>query len=354
MKVSDIQQATKILNKISNQSSISELFRCVELTSNGFRTCSEYGNCEVWIDLPIQGPLLINTAAFTSVINSLPSSSDIEFRQTNEKLSWSSGSAKGHWALNSFTQSIPLIPSNKDFTWIPSSEFADALDLASSACQSMTVSIGLFGVIFEVVDNRLRLSSSNSISLATSSIPLDGYPIRETITIRPPIPSILSMLLKENKEMQVAIDKDGIYCLSKSGAVQLPLSPPLELSLGDVIAKYQNAEHIAKIEAKAISQFLNRAKALSDKNLPVEVSLQVSQGKLLLEQKSAASSSEEYFLCQGIDPSKTFDSVVLPLNLMQTSLGHATEAVLDHLGGNVLVLRGEKPQFMHIVGGKSK
>ena len=355
MKVDNLQKACKLLIKISNQSSMTELFRCTEIGPDAMRAMSEYGNIEYF--QPVEGmttQVLVNTLAFNAVISSLDPGSDIEFTQNPTQLNWKSGSAKGHLSYPAPVQAIPTIPPDKNFSWNPPKEFPVSLMLASTACQSVAVSIGLFGVVFEpLATGQLRMTSSNNNSLATTQVSLEGYPTTETVTLRPPVPVILSTLLELEPKALLDISKEGIFILSPSFIAQLPLSSALEHSVGQVIDRFTTENEQTAIDPKAISTFLGRAKSLTDKNLPVEIRLQVTEGKLLLQQLSGAASTEQYFLAAGISTDKSFNSVVLPFNLLAPSLEHTEFAVLDYLAGNILVLKGSKPNFRHIVGGKA-
>jgi len=355
MKASILQRASKLLLKFSNNSSMSELFRCMEVSPDGFRAISEWGSIEMWQENPdIKAPILVNTAAFCAVVNSLSPDTELLLDPTPEQLNWKAGSAKGHLAYPSIQQQIPLISSSKNFTWTPPKDFPDALELAVTACQSMTVSIGLYGILVENTNGNIRMTSSNNTSLATSKVSSVGYPTTETLTLRPPVPHILATLLRADSTAKLDVALDGIFVLGSTFVAQLPLSSALEHQLGPVIDKFTTENDVIKINPKAISTFLARAKALTDKSIPVEVTLSIGAGNLVLKQTGGAASSEEFFLAEGISAEKNFNSVVIPLALLLPSLEHSDRAVLDYLKDNILVLRGDAPTFTHIIGGKAK
>jgi hypothetical protein len=355
MKNEPLQKAVKLLGRVSNNTSMTTLFQCIELGPEAMRACSEYGNIEYWVSVEgVSTPVLVNTLAFAAVVNSIGPNDEIIFNQTPNQLNWKAGAAKGHLSYPSAPQPIPTIPADRNFSWKPPKDFPTALSLASTACQAVSVTIGLFGVVFEPLSTgRLRMTSSNNNSLATTQVVLDGYPTGETITLRPPVPTILAAMIEKEPEAMVDVGKDGIFIVSPSFVAHLPLSSPLGHSVGQVIDRFNVEATTTAIDAKAISVFLGRAKALTDKNLPVEIRLQVSEGKLILNQISGAASTEQYFLASGIDPSRSFASVVLPFGLLAPSLEHTQLAILDYLPSNILVLRGNTPDFRHIIGGKA-
>jgi len=353
MLIGELQKAAKLVQLVSNVISISDLFKCVELSSTSLRACSEFGNVKYAISMPeITAPKLVNTAAFFAVINNLATSGEIHFKLTETHLEWKAGSAKGKWAFAAVDGTIPEI-THTEFPWVPSEFFADALILASGACQSATVSVGLYGMNIEPKDGKLRLVSSNMISLAIAYVGLDGYPKTDAITVRPPIPRILSTLIKTTTNGRLDVTDDGFYFTSDEVIAQLPRSVPLEHDLDGVLSKFSTAVDTIPISNAAIAQFLNRAKALADKGVAPEISFRITNGSIVLEQKGISNTSEEYFLAEGIDATKEFNSVVLPINLMVDALKNVDEAILDYLPNNVLVLRGVAPEFMHIIGGKS-
>jgi len=356
VKVEEIQKAAKVVSRVASQNSITHLSRCLEIGPVAIRGYSEVGNVEYGVDIPdLKSACLVNAAAFLAIINSFDPGAELSLELKGDRIAWKCGSAKGHLTLVVLNDRIPVITYN-NYPWEPPKEFADALDLASSACQAMTVSVGLYGVVLEKNEGMLRVASSNAMSLASAWVPLNSYPGRDKVTLRPPVPSIIADLLRAAGDSPMMdITSSGVYVLGTNLVAHLPLSAPLSYDLDPILARYTEANHVAKINSGAVQKFLGRSKALADKGTPFLVTIRITEGQIVLEQSSVAAASEQYFLADGLGVgTKEFSSVALSGELMATSLGHIQEVVLDYLEGNTLVFRGTEPKFKHVIGGAAR
>lgn len=352
MKVSELQKAVKLLGRISNASSVSMLCRSFELSDNGIRACSEWGNIEMWIatGAKLTSPVLLNTAAFAGVLNSLPEDGELSLVQEGQQVKWSCGSAKGSWSLVEQDQAIPYID-HTEFPWTPPSDLGEALLIGSSACQAVTVSIGIFGVVLEEIDGKLRITSSNSTSLISSAVAKDGYSGGK-VTLRPPVPNVLATILAACGQAKIDVTQQGIFIVGPWLVAQLPISTPLDQDLTATLAKFPNAVYQTDVDKKSISKFVARAQVLAGKGQTAQIIFKVSEGKLSLEHTSVGASTEEFFLASGLDPTWTFASVSVPIDLMASSLQHVDSAVLDYLAQEFLIFTGKSPEFKQIIGGQ--
>ena len=357
MKVEDLKKALAVVMNIPAATSFSELFRGIELGPQCIRAVSEYGNIEYWIDIPeITTPVRISAASFDSVVRSLPQSADVALTPNATQLDWKCGAARGHWSYLSADAPIPVIVSDGyKFAWVPGTEFAEAMEIASAASQVMTATVGLFGIVVEHIGDPLRISASNTVALSTATVPAGVYAGPAVFTLRPPTQTTLIKFLRAEPTAQVeAVDNVGVFVLSKQFVCHLPLSPPLERALAPVIDAHVAATQTLKINPDAIKQFLIRARGLIEKNSTGEVSLKIANGQIILEHVGLSSRAEEYFLAEGGDPTKTFDSVQLPIKVMISALSHVDTVVLDYLATNRIVLRGVSPDNTQIIGGRAK
>ena len=72
----------KIASKISNPSSLTNLYHSIELGVDTIRCCSEFGNLELLVDpTGLKAPALVDTKAILAVATSLPSNLDIELEE---------------------------------------------------------------------------------------------------------------------------------------------------------------------------------------------------------------------------------------------------------------------------------
>jgi len=349
MRVGLLACAVKIASKVVNPSSFSPIHRCIELGPNCVRACSEYGTIQIPVETELSEPALLDCVAVGAVIRSLGQYEEVYLHSEGNRVYWSNDNAHGHWDVVKEDNQIPAI-SHSSFPWKPPDSFADALLLASSAVDAASVSIGIYGLVIERRGKLLRLVSSNSISLALAVVPGEGYPTRDRITIRPPIPSILASLLRLYPDLMLDVTRDGIFVEDDQVCCQLPLSPPLDHDLFAVADRFSTKKITAEIDPAAVKRFLLRAKALTNRHMSSVVELRIEAGNLILLHKAFTSRTEEYLLADGIDPSASLAPLLLPIELMTVPLEHVDTVVLDHLPQGVLVLQREHPTFEYVLG----
>jgi hypothetical protein len=351
MKVADYKKTSKIVEYVANNASISQLYKCVELGPESIRVCSEFGNVECFHEkVNLSNPTLVLASAWLGVIQSLPAEAELQLEETDNVINWKCGDASGHWTTVVPNGTIPFIEHEK-FNWAPHSQFVKAMDLGSSACQASTVTTGLYGLLVQVKNGKLRMMSSNNVSFAMAEVDKTGYE-GPSITLRPPVPTILGKLISSSSQALVDICETGIYIMSPWFVAHLPLSTPLEHDITKIVESFSDIKIPTKIDSAAIKNFLVRVQSLADKGIPIYITFKVEAGKMMLEHTSTAASTEEYFLAGDLDPNLSFKTIKLPHSLLKSSIEHVNSVSLDYLERNVLVLKGEDPDFTHIVGGQ--
>lgn len=352
MLAGQLAYAVKIASKVSNSTALIPLYRSIEIGPDSVRACSEHGNIEVATEeTGIKEPVLVEAVRALGVFTSVKENAELILEVKDNQLHWKCQDAKGALSLVEQDIQIPKIR-HEDFPWVPKSqsELSDAVMLAVSACQAATVSVGLFGVVFEPEGDNLKMSSSNSVSLASAKVPLCGFP-KDKITLRPPVPHILAFLLRVTTNAALDLTKDGLFIVGDNLIAKLPRCEPIAHDLNEVLDKFKSFEHFTAIDANGVRKFLVRARALADKHIPLNVSISVNEGRIVLQHKGMVAESEEFFLAQGIDEKLTFESVTVPVNMLVVPLEHVEAIVLDYLPDNTLLLRGENPEFTYIIGG---
>lgn len=350
MKAATLSSLAKLASKISNPSSLSSLYHSIELGPELMRCCSEFGILEVSTEpTGLTNPCLVDAASMLAIASSLPGTGDVNLEEKNNKINWVCGSAKGHLNLITTDSVIPPL-THAEFPWKPSTTLADALLLASCACQAAAVSVGLYGITLEPAGDKLHLLSSNSISLAAATLELGTFPGGK-ITVRPPVPSIIAALIRTCPGCMLDITKEGIFIEGDWLKAHLPLGVNLTHDLLKLAGSFTSTINVAKIDSVAVKKFINRARALSDKNVSFTVGLKVEAGKLALEHRGIGSSTEEYFLAEGLDATLNFASVALSGDMLMLPLGFVDNVVFDYLPAQQLVLKGSNPEFLYVVGG---
>lgn len=350
MKTSDLAGVCRIVSRISNPGSLTSLYRAVELGPDNFRACSEFGNISIATDATgLDKPVLLDCSSVMSVALSLPQNSEITLTQKDSKVSWKCESAKGHWNTVQSDHSIPEINHQK-FPWIPTPGLGDALNLASCACQAAAVSLGLYGIVGVVDGDKLRFMSTNTTSLAEAVVDKGTFPGTK-ITLRPPVPSIIAALIGACPDSKLDVTEKEIFIEGSWLRALLPLSTNITIDLKSMADKFKSATQTAKVNSGAVKRFITRARSLSDRHTSFTVSLSVKEGKMSLSHSGIASSAEEFFVAEGLDPKIGYDSVALPADLMLIALSFVDTIIFDYLPDQRIVLRGDNPSFTYIVAG---
>lgn len=350
MKVSDLATISKIASRISNQGSLTSLFRAIELGPESLRVISEFGNLELTIDpTGLTKEVLLDCAAVQTVANSLPLSAEITFTEKDNKVNWKCGEDKGHWSTVVTEHAIPKID-HTNFPWVPPANLGDALNLATCACQGAAVSIGLYGISIITDGDKLRLLSSNTVSLAESVIEKGSFPV-EKLTLRPPVPAIVASLLSVCPGACLDVTDKGIFIGGPGLVAHLPVSHPLDMDLKKIADKFRSATQVAKVNMMAIRQFINRARGLSDKHTEFTVSIGVKEGKLGLMHSGISSSTERFLLADGADPTLSYESEPFPAAMIIIALSFVEDVVFDYMKDKQIVMRGTNPEFSYVIGG---
>lgn len=353
MKVKTLAGFCKIAARISNPSSLTSLYRSIELGSNSLKCSSEFGNLHILLseDTGLKNLCLLDTKDLLNVVTSLPNDGDLVLDEKVNKINWSCDSAKG--TLNHVQSDHKALPINHNFfPWSPPDDFSNAILLAGCACQAAAVSIGLYGIAIEPDGNYLHFISSNTISVAATKIELGSYPGKKKVTLRPPVQEIIAALIASCPNCVLDVTDDGIFILGDWLMAHLPLGIDLDHDLKTLASKYVLANETVKINPAAVKKFITRAKNLTEKKSDFTVSLKIEGGKLILMHEGISSSSEQWFLAEGIDEKIVYAPISLPAELLLLPLEFVQVLVLDYIKSEQnLVLKGVTPDFTYVLGG---
>lgn len=365
MKIETLAGICKIASKISNPSSLTSLYKAIELGPDSVRCCSEFGNLEMSINpTGLPKKYLIDSEALSSLPSTLPPKSEVTLEEKEGRMHWSCENASGTWNLVQSDYQIPAID-HQFYPWSPQPGLADALILSGAACQAQAVSLGLFGIDLVVDGDKLRIISSNSVTLAQATVDKGTFP-KEKITIRPPVQNIIAAFISNCPNCNLDVTDDGIFLEGDWLKAHLPLGLPLDHDLKAILDKYPDAKNVAKVNTLALKKFIARAKALSDRHTSFTVAFKVSKGKIALAHSGIASSTEEFFIAEGLDPNLSFTSkgfensseeeevaaVALPAPLLMIALAFVDTVIVDYLPQQKLILKGSNPDFTYVVSGE--
>lgn len=355
-----LQEALKLAQLICNPLSLSPLHRAIELSPGWIRASSEFGSIEIGV-LDLEVSALVDGQNLCSVLLSLDTEDKLYLNTSASSLHWRSGAALGQLNFANVEQGMPrdLAQDDAILVWTPPPGFAEAMELAASACTAAAVSMGLYGIemLVRPAEKAVVLRSSNSIALACSSVggsfePADAY--ARQYVLRPPVHKILATLAVAGSENLLMFGERTITVAGESFTAVLPVAAALEHDLGKIMHKFENAEKVVQIDKAGIKKFLMRARALADKRQSTSVHLRVNEGRLILEHKGVSSSSEEYFLAEGLEQTENFNTITLPLDMLLAPLEHTDYVIFDYQDRNTLLLAGDDYDFLYILGGSRK
>lgn len=351
MKAGILSSLTKLATKISNPSSLTSLYRSIEIDVARVRCCSEFGNIELTTDpTGLTKAFLLDTSSVLTQVINLPPDADVTLTEEENKIVWKCGNAKGHWNVVHTDYPIQEL-THEGYPWLPPKNLPEALLLASSACQAAAVSYGLYGIVMEPDGDKLDFFSSNSIALAATKIDLNGYAGGKA-TFRPPVPGIIAALIRTCPNVMMDVTVDGIFLKGDWLKAHLPLGTNLKHDLKATYLKYDKADHTASINNVAVKKFITRARGLLDKNSSFTVKLIVEEGKLSLSHSGIASSTEEFFMAEGLPADIVYQGVDLPADMLLMPLEFVSTIVFDYMDQKQLVLKGIDPEFTYILGGE--
>lgn len=349
MNVNELNAITKISSRFSNQSSLSTLYRSVELNDTSLRLESEWGAVEMSIpSTGIKNPSLVSSVQLNS-LNNFPPEEEIEFTEKDNKIYWQIGRAKGGWDLVSTDHKIKKLK-HDSYPWIPPAHFSDALRVASSACEAAAVSAGLYGITIEPREGKLHIISSNRTALAASQVDGTGYPAG-LITLRPPIPKLAALILDSYGNCKMDVTDRGMYILGDGISVFLPFGADLEHNLWEIASNYMGREKVIAVDSMAVKKFITRARALTDRKVSFTIGIRIDKGQMILEHRGIASEMEEMFISEGGDETLNYKSVSYSADMMLEPLEYVQSVVLDYLPNQQMILCGKDPDFIFVVGG---
>lgn len=362
MKGELLKNKVKLVAMHSNQKSVLPLHRAIQIESYQLSAYSEFGT--ICIGCAIAGidrPLLVDAAAFDTVIASLNDADEITFKTDGDVLRWTiNNRAKGHWQTIASDKKVPEISFDPEAEfWVPPPDFAKALYLAGAACIDATVSVGLYGVSLRIDGELLRMASSNNVALATTSVDADRAVSAmigdRVLCLRPPVPTIIRHVLatdKDNHNLRFRFNENSIIMLDQANNnlyAEYPLATPLEQDLFAMVDQYKSMEHASYVEPADLAKFLNRAKQLADRKQAIRVSFAVQEGQLLLKQSGLSASSQEFFMAKDLGEGENYKSVQLSLDLLLVPLENIEIVICDYLSDSVLVLMSESCNYTYIL-----
>jgi len=366
MQSDDLATALKPFGLLANKNALAAHYRSILLAPGLVRGASAFGVLEANIPIAITNgeggainePVVVDATAFAALAQSLPPKEEVNLEFKNGGLLWSCGLATGKLAVSAKEIVVPSVEADLAGTWVPQTirdrvALAEAVELGGLSCgPSSTASAGIYGIVF---DNRgdLSILSSDSVTLSrcllSGSVP--AFP--EATTFSPDAMAILRAALAGtgDGDSKISISDKALFYQGGPFVLMLRPIPPMKQDLRSFASNFHDCEISAEIPKAKIAAFVKRVGALAEVKQHAHVDLLVSEGAIALAFEEGSSSSEEYFLIEGLQV-PDIGPVSIEAARFARALSHSQSLGLDHLERGVLVLSTNAPPFRYFVSGR--
>lgn len=349
MKASELRDAISPFTGIVNKHALSPTYRALRLAPTYIRGCAAYGTMELEMATGLDSETHVDGDAFLQVLRSLPSA-DLEMRASEGSLHWKCGAARGQLALlgDKIEIPAPAWPEGIEAQKVPDG-FARMLELAALGCGSVALlSVGLYGITLSNRSDGLYGYSSDNVTIAAARVG-DKIPGPESLTLSPDAVRLAGMLSGRG-DLAAAFDADSFYLQTPSTRCVIRQVPALKFNLKDVVSPFLTREVQVELDREVILSFIRRAEALAEERGKTEVNISVSEGAVRLGFSEGKSSSEEYYLAEGVAAAE-IAPISIDARRLSRALARASHIVFDQADKAALVLRGES-EFAYVISGK--
>jgi len=347
MKAPELYRQLRLFERLVNPKAIAAEYRAMALAPGHVRAAGLSGQMQVELGLGLANEVLLDGDDFIKTLKSLPAA---EFTITvkDNALRWRCGSVRGHLSLLTDRVVIaqPQFPMLDD---VITAEFGTGLDLGALACGSPNEmrAHNLFGV-------QIASRGRDTVAYSTDNKSFSGCDLAAslqctgTVTLLPAATSLLSTLIKRDKEALFGFDDRSVYCITASTKLLLHQVPPLRAELMQTARLYAEAQTVVPLSQAVVASFLRRAEALSEEKAIVTITL--AEGRMGLAFHHSTASSEEFYVVND-GPEISLPPITIEAHRLAVVLKHADRLVLDYAKQNFLVLRG--PQgFLFVIAGR--
>jgi len=340
---------------VCDTNSLATDYRRLFITQNRIKGRSARASIDAMYSLGIPEPFSIDFGLLFPLVRSLRTSSnqEIEFQYEGTVLSWECGAAHGKLAVTEpkDVEMLPRVPSNQGLT--VSKQLVKTLDLGSLACSNSALeSIGLHGMIMlEDVEKAFCISSDN-VSVACASMPIEEGALQSGITtVKPQDAQLLSMLASREGGRMV-FQENAIYYSDLSMRAVVHPVPPLQHDLYEICSRNFEADKVAKLPKDRIASFVKRATALTENREHCSVVVRAADNQITLEFTENRASSEEMYLLENVTvPTPT--EVMVDAVKLGKALQNCDEMLLDNMHKSMLVFRSADQSFHYLLAGRS-
>ena len=352
MKSDALAAALLPFKLLTNKNALSAAYSALELAPDRISGASSYAALDVAADLGTDATFCVDAAALSAVVTSLPSGHDFNIRADASAMFWECGSAKGKLALvpvEDMPRNTPRRRSPKSFT--PSSDFIRALKLGGMSCGGDSMeSAGIFGIVIAAsdADTSIVYSCDNQTLAHCAAAGAWVQPGEDAVVLSPDAIELLTAVMGTAGRLEC--DATTVYYTDAKARCSVKMLAPLKKDLLGVKAHYDGGKMLP-LPVERIGAFIGRANALAEDKKAVRVLVSAEEGRLILAFAETASSSEEYYLIEGlVNPDKRVVSV--DAGKLARGLAQATHISLDFLSKQNVTLSHEKTGFTYLIAGK--
>lgn len=330
-------------------------YRRLFITSNRIKARSARASIDAMYSLGTTDPFSVDFGLLFPLVRSLKTgdSKEIEFTYEGDVLSWKAGAAHGKLSVTEpkDVAVLPRSPSNQGLT--VSKDLVKLLELGSLACSNSALeSIGLHGMILLEEDDKAWCISSDNVTIACASMPIEEGQLNTGITtVKPQDAQLLAMLASRDGGKMVFTESAIYYSDLAMRAIVHPIDP-LKHDLFSICSRSFDADHIAKLPKDRIASFVKRATALTENREHCSVIVRAAENQITLEFTENRASSEEMYLLEDVSvPTPT--EVMVDAVKLGKALQNCDHMLLDHMHKHLLAFRSADKSFHYFLAGRS-
>ncbi len=359
MKSGSITNDLAPFKALLHKGALSPLYRSLLLTPDKVVGYSSYAVLEITTQVGVTRTVCVDSATFLAVVASLPGQEELTLTHADGALEWKCGTARGRLALVALDKfpDMPAFPSGRPGA-TPTEEFIDALELGALSCGNESLqSVGLYGVVIDSRDMDSAngpsvYSTDNTTSSCATPAPVTGWEAPDLVTLTPAAVGLLASLLVPG-EGRLLLDATTVYYEDAITRCVIKQVPPLKHDVREILQRYAQADLRVPLPRERAAAFIKRATTLSETKKNLFVQLTAQNGQISLSFADGVTSSDEYYLIDGLRDMPATFTITVDAIKMARALAHTDEIVLDHLERHVLVLvRDLKGLFDYIISGR--
>lgn len=355
MNIPTLADVLEPFQYVCDANSLATDYRRLFITNNRIKARSARASIDAMYSLGLNDPFSIDFGLLYPLIKSLNASGnkEIKFEFEGMSLSWEAGAAHGKLSVTEPKEvdMLPRSPSNQGLS--ASKQLVRTLDLGCIACSNSALeSIGLHGMIMLEDVGKAFCISSDNVSIACASMPIEEGQIQSGVTTVKPQDAQLLSVLASREGGKLVFQENAIYYSDLAMRAIVHPVPALPHSLYEICSRNFEADRIAKLPKDRIAAFVKRATALTENREHCSVIVRAADSQITLEFTENRASSEEMYLLENVRVESPTEVMVDAVKLGKALL-NCDEMLLDNMHKSLLVFRSANQSFHYLLAGRS-